>query len=185
MRTTMADKDADYVKDRSFDVREDDQFFEDETLHAFSSYDESLASTAPLFRYNIVKEAVPPEIFESCSRICMRVFFQDFERYFLHKYVGTDRDRCRVLGNFLKGDARRAFNVLGGTHLGYLSVKEMLLTWYDSELSLRRERAKSEFYMAQIQQGESFTLYCLRLEVLAHLAYPKSSTKAFKEYKKR
>ena len=149
------------------------------------SEEESVASSiCSLVEANVLKDVVPPLVYSTECKISMHVFLKDFEGYFSLKYVGTDRDRCRILGKFLEGEARDVYDVLGGTHLPYSKVKENILVWYDSQQMVWKQQAKYNFNSAKLQEGESFTLYCLRLETLAALAYPNSCLKAFKKLKK-
>ena len=145
--------------------------------------EECLASNYRLHQNNIVKEVVPPVVYNGCCKLSMRNFFKDFERFFAYKYIGNDRDRCRILSNYLDGEALEVFKVLGGNFSKYLEVKEGLLTWYDSQRIVRRYREKWEFYDAKMKVGESLTLYCMRMKVLAGLAFPQNPVKAFKKLK--
>ena len=146
--------------------------------------EKSVASTFSMIEANILKEIVPPIVYDLDCKLSLPTFLKDFERYFSYKYIGNDRDRCRVLGNFLSGEVLKVFEVLGGTHVAYSDVKDKLLTWYDSQRVVMKQRAKSEFKMAFLKESENLTLYCLRLEVLADSAYPRDSRKAFKRLKK-
>ena len=89
-----------------------------------------------------------------------------------------------MLGKFLAGEIKQVYDVLGGCHLGYFLVKDKLLNWYDSQKYVQKHKKKCEFYNAKLKDGESLTLYCMRLEVLADLAYPNDKSKAFKKLKK-
>ena len=147
------------------------------------SYDDF--SSCSSLSYNFVKEPVPPEIYSSDSNLSLKLFFNDFERYFSYKYIGNDRDRCRILGTFLTGQPRNVFEVLGGTHLGYPTVKENMLTWYESERTIRIQKKINDFHNATIKVGENLTLFCLRVQVLAMQAYPKRPCEALKKLKKK
>ena len=129
----------------------------------------------------IFKDVVSPDVYALDSNLSIHKFFVDFEHYFLLKYYDHDRDRCRMLGKFLAGEIKQVYDVLGGCHLGYFLVKDKLLNWYDSQKYVQKHKKKCEFYNAKLKDGESLTLYCMRLEVLADLAYPNDKSKAFKK----
>ena len=133
----------------------------------------------------LVKDVVFPGIYNLNSKMSLRVFMKDFERYFSNKFFGNDRDRCRIFSQLIEGDIFGVFEAVGGTHLGYSEVKRSLLYWYDSQHYSRHHSRKLEFYNATMKTGESYTLYALRLEVLAKKLYPRNDHKAVKILKKQ
>ena len=149
----------------------EDDFFEEATIMSNMNFRD--------------KEFVSPEVYSKDCKLPLECFLSDFEAFFTNKYYGDQRARSRVLRNFLVGEIKEVFDVVGGTHLGYDEVKEKLLQWYDMESIIIRHRNKAEFLAAMKKPDESFTLYCLRLETLANIAYPKKADKAFSKLKKQ
>ena len=118
------------------------------------------------------KEVVAPIPFGGHDGGSLSRFLSDFERYFKQKYDGNDRQCSRLLGDFLTGSARRAYDALGGATGRYQKVKPRLLKWYESERISQRRTAEEAFDCAAMEEGESLTIYALRLERLARVAFP-------------
>ena len=72
----------------------------------------------------------------------------------------------------MAGPAKRAYDALGGATLKYSRVKPQLLKWYESERVSQRRTAEEAFDQVVMDNGESLTIYALRLERLSHIAFP-------------
>ena len=118
------------------------------------------------------RDVVAPVLFEGLDGTSLKRFFSDFERYFKEKYNGTDRQCSQLLAEFLSGPARQAYDALGGPTAKYSQIKPKLLKWYKSERVSQRHSAEEEFYRASMEDTESLTIYALRLERLAGIAFP-------------
>lgn len=113
------------------------------------------------------KEVVPPATFHPDSSVSLREFLKAYERYFEARFHGSDRDKSRQLGKFLKGAAKSAFEAMGGNSLKYAQLKPKLLEWYGSERVDGHQRSRAEFLQASMQPTDTCAIYCLRLEKLA------------------
>jgi hypothetical protein len=125
--------------------------------------------------FNFPKEVVPPTVFDPANSDSLGKFLKTYERYFDAKYTGSEKEKSRQLGRFLKGSARRAFDAIGGGDVKYNSLKDGLLSWYGSERTSIRQRKQDEFRNATMLPEDTVVIYCLRLEKLAELAYPDST----------
>ena len=125
-----------------------------------------------LQRMHFSREVVAPVPFGGQDGGSLKRFLSDFERYFKQKYSGTDRQCSRLLGDFLAGPAKRAYEALGGTAGRYSKTKPKLLKWYESERINQRRTAEEAFDHSAMEDEESLTIYALRLERLARIAFP-------------
>lgn len=162
-----------------------DGFFGDHCDDESARSDGSFGSIGTPSEIDVPKDVVLPGVYTLDSNLCFRKFLSDFERYFSIKFYGNDRDKCREFVKFLDGEIKQVFLNVGGDHLGYSSVKENLLVWYDSQKILRDHKKKQVFYQARLKEGESYTLYCLRLRVLADLAFSNSTSKKYRKLKEQ
>lgn len=121
------------------------------------------------------REVVPPSRFDGESRVSMKRYLSEFDEYFFAKYDGTSRQQAKLLGEFLTGRAREAYEALDGSQLRYSSLKRKLLQWHSGERVSSRRRAESEFESAFIGSTESLSIFALRLERLAEVAFPEST----------
>ena len=131
------------------------------------------------------RDVVPPEVFDVDSKSSLKSFFDDFQEYFGNKFYGNKRASCRELGRFLKGDCKDAYDSLGGSQLKYPVMKAKLLEWYKSQQVGRGYKRRSELKHATLREGETFKLYCMRLQELASRAYPNDDYEVAKQLKKR
>ena len=129
-----------------------------------------------LQQFRFPKEVVPPRKFDPKSGTSLRKFLSNYERYFDSKYDGTDRDKSLQLGLYLVGSAKSAYNAMNGSSMRYPKLKLRLLDWYNSECTSVRQKKLDEFQVAQINPGESYSIYAMRLEELAIKAFPDSRT---------
>ena len=130
------------------------------------------AMSQMLKKMRFPRDVVAPVIFDGHDGTSLKRFLSDFERYFKEKYSGTDRQCSQLLAEFLSGSARQAYDVLGGATAKYSRVKPQLLKWYKSERVSQRHSAEEEFDRAFMESAESLTIYALRLERLAGIAFP-------------
>ena len=127
------------------------------------------------------KDVVAPEVFSVEGETSLKTFLSDFERYFSIKFAGNQRDRCRELGRFLEGEVRDAYDAVGGPLLKYSGMKRELLQWHKSQQVGRIYKRKAELKQTRMKEGESFKLYCMRLEKLAFRAYPHDDQEGAKQ----
>ena len=104
---------------------------------------------------------------------------------FYTKFNGNQRDCCRELGRFLLGDVKEAYDALGGSAYGYRDMREKILQWYKSQRVGRSYKNKAELQQASMREGETFKLYCMRLEQIAYRAYPNNKYACAKQLKKK
>ena len=175
-------------------VRDLDEFGSFECIEIGDSSDDTSSDSDvdvlggfPRIRKNkyYFKDVVSPEPFDIDGHLSLKSFLCDFERYFLTKYSGNERDFCRELGRFLEGEIKEAYTALGGSTLRYRKMKEKLLEWNKSQHVGKGYKRKAEFLKACMREGESYKLYCMRLQDLVNKAYPHDNFEALKLLKKR
>ena len=127
------------------------------------------------------KEVVAPEVFSIDGQESLSRFFGDFEKYFSHKFHGNQRDKCRELGKFLEGEIKKAYNALGGPQIKYKDMKYDLRSWYKSIKIGWTRKMRAKFDAAEMEPGDTFKLYSMRLEELAFQAYPKDKSERSKQ----
>lgn len=150
----------------------------------FSSDDSSVTEVRLNRRY-FPKEVVTPDCFAVDGTQSMKVFLDDYERYFRTKYDGNERDCTKELARFISGEVRDAYDALGGSRLKYREMKPSLLQWYKSQCVGQTHRCKGELKKIMMKKGESYKLYCMRLQELANRAYPKDYKECLKQMKCR
>ena len=131
------------------------------------------------------KDVVEPEKFSLSSACSVKTFLNDFERYFHTKYAGNQRDCCRELGRFLVGEVKSAYDALGGPQVKYSEIEIGLVKWYKKQQVGKQHVRRAELRSATMNSGETFTLYCMRLQELAVRAFPGDEYEAAKELKRR
>lgn len=120
------------------------------------------------------REAVSPEVFSGEEGASLREFLEDYEVFFATKYDGNEKQQARVLGQYLDGPTKRAYEAMEGAKLRYSSLKVELLHWYKGERISMRNRSDNEFRRAKMVRGDTLRIYALRLERLASRAFPES-----------
>ena len=118
------------------------------------------------------KDVVSPGKFDVGGGISMSRFLSEFEKYFHHRYSGSDRQCAQLLGDFLEGSAKQAYRAMDGALMKYSRLKPQLLDWYSSSRTTQRQSRELDFDSASRSPEESYAIYCLRLERLAARAYP-------------
>lgn len=121
------------------------------------------------------REVVAPGSFDGQGGVSLKRYLAEYENYFYMKFDGTARQKAQHLGEFLTGQARRAYDAVGGSHLEYPKVRRKLLSWYSGERISSKQSAEAEFERTIMRTGESYTIYALRLEHLASRAFHSSS----------
>ena len=130
-------------------------------------------SIVDLFRgMKLSRDVVAPRKFTGQGGASLKGFLTDYEKYFSEKYSGTDRQCSQLLGEFLAGSAKDAYEALGGNSSKYSKLKLQLLDWYKSERTSQRRICEEDFDGAVLGDKESLTIYALRLEHMATKAFP-------------
>ena len=120
------------------------------------------------------KEAVAPRNFDGKDGYSLKDFLTDYESFFAIKYDGSERQKSQLLGGYLGGSARRAYDAMDGSRLIYSVLKRELLDWYKGERSNLRVRSEAEFRKARMGGDDTLKIYALKLERLASQAFPES-----------
>ena len=128
-----------------------------------------------LSNLKIPKEVVSPGTFSGKDGTSFRKFLDDYEVYFETKYEGNERQQYLLLGRFLEGPARRAYDAIDGSRTRYSYLRSELLQWYKGEKSSLRNRCENEFRKAKMNADDNLKIYALRLERLASHAFSESS----------
>lgn len=148
------------------------------------SSDTSFSSQRMQRRY-FPKDVVMPEKFDISGKQSLKRFFEAFERYFKAKYDGTQRECSQELARFIDGEVREAYDALGGSQRKYKDLKPALLQWYQVQSVGRSHRYQAEFKQLTMREGETFKLYCMRLQEVAHRAYPNEAKECVKQLKRK
>ena len=119
------------------------------------------------------RTAPKPEPFHPQSGRSLRDFFQDFEAYCEQTYKGSTAGWIGELGNYLRGEALRAFKALRASFDSYEEVRRKLLRWHKQGVHHRRSALKRQFAKATRETGEPVRLWAPRLRNLFQLAYPR------------
>jgi len=121
----------------------------------------------------VVRDVVPPRLFDGSGGESLRDFLHEFEEYFDAKYQGNDRQKARKLEEFLGGSAMAAYSALDGQRRKYRELKIELLSWQKMEKVNQRSKHEREFESAKLLPTETLVIYSLRLERLAARVYSK------------
>lgn len=149
------------------------------------SSDASVMVTRSSGRRYFPKDVVTPEVFDIDGTQPLRGFLDDYERYFWAKYDGTERDCTKELSRFISGEIREAYDALGGSRLKYREMRPALLQWYKSQSVGRTHKYKLELKTITMKPGESYKLYCMRIQEVANRAYPSDYKECLKQMKRR
>ena len=117
----------------------------------------------------------PPSPFDITEDIEIEDFFDDFEEFCTVKYRHSEKNWARILGNYLKGKVKEAFNTLHGATKAYVEIKEELLNFVEKSRKKTRKEKAEEFFILRRKEGEKLDMYDLRLNTAA--------TKCFKDPK--
>lgn len=156
----------------------------DSEVDGFSS-DASVVVTRSSRRRYFPKDVVTPGVFDINGTQPLKGFLDDYERYFWTKYEGTERDCTKELSRFISGEIREAYDALGGSRLKYQDMKPALLQWYKSQSVGRTHKYKLELKNIVMKPGESYKLYCMRIQEVANRAYPSDYRECLKQMKRR
>ena len=150
-----------------------------------SSSDDSLTEVRTSKRRYFPKDVVTPDCFDMDGTQSLKGFLDDYERYFRAKYDGTERDCTKELARFISGEVKDAYDALGGSRLKYRDMRPSLLQWYKAQCVGRTHKFKGELKHTIMKKGETYKLYCMRLQELAHRAYPNDYKECLKQMKRQ
>lgn len=150
-----------------------------------SSSDDNLTMVRTNKRRYFPKDVVMPDCFDLNGTQSLKGFLDDYERYFRAKYDGTERDCTKELARFISGEVKDAYDALGGSRLKYRDMRPSLLQWYKVQCVGRTHKFKGELKHTMMKKGESYKLYCMRLQELAHRAYPNDYKECLKQMKRQ
>ena len=118
------------------------------------------------------RSAPRPEPFDPESGQRFDAFTALFEEYCSCNFRGSSVLWLGELGSLLTGDVKRAFEALKAPGDDYFSVRGKLATWVNSRQEKMRLDIKHRFSSANMEMGESCSVFAARLEKLFRLAYP-------------
>ena len=72
-------------------------------------------------------ESVVPPVFDPEGTVSMEKYLRIYERYFITKFNGSQHECSLELARFLKGEAKAAYEALGGENLKYKRLKPKLV----------------------------------------------------------
>lgn len=116
----------------------------------------------------------PPAAFKLDAGVSFEDFFTSFEHYCRSRYPQAKECWSRVLGPFLEGEIRRAFDAFDGVRQPYELVKTRLRDFYKDQRRGRDEYIR-EFFGINRRVGETLSVLALRLSHLGGLAFPENS----------
>ena len=158
------------IDDHSSDTSDDEGVIPAMGGAARNSTVNSLADA--LGQFGFQREVLSPGKFDSATGYSLGRFLKSYERYFDAKFFGSDQGKAQHLAQFLSGTVKRAYDAMRGGNIKYPKLKEKLLSWYSSEKIDSRQAKLGKFMACQMMRDDSFTIYCIRLEQLAELAFP-------------
>ena len=91
---------------------------------------------------------VPPSFFDGKDGVSLKWFLREYEEFFKAKFHGNDHQQAKVLGQYLTGSAKQAYEAVDGSRLKYSRLKGMLLDWYQAEKVSIHQHAEPEFSRA-------------------------------------
>ena len=113
------------------------------------------------------REVVPPGNFDGKGGASLKWFLREYEEFFKAKFHGNNRHQAKVLGQYLMGSAKQAYEAVDGSRLKYSQLKGKLLDWYQGEKVSIHQHAEREFSRAQMLREESYSiLLCAWKELL-------------------
>ena len=102
---------------------------------------------------------VKPEIYDGNGSDSLKEFLREYEHYFRERYDGNDRQKAKMLGEFLSGEARNCYDAIRGNKMTYTEVKRKLKDWYKQQRIDRITRAENLFEKAYMRETESLHIY--------------------------
>ena len=121
------------------------------------------------------REVIPPSPFDVEDSITMTKFLKSYDRYFESRFIGTDKEKSAYLSKFLKGTAKNVYLSINGASMRFSRLQTTLEKWYEGQKSDSFDELQRRFSHCQMQEGDTVTIYCLRLESLAQRAFRESS----------
>ena len=109
----------------------------------------------------------------SNSDTSFKWFSREFEQ-FSTQYEESERQQSKVVAQYFSGSANQAYDTMDGAWLKYSTLKPKLLEWYPGKKISVRHQADRAFSEAQFKPGESFSIFVLRLERIAEIAFSDS-----------
>lgn len=119
-----------------------------------------------------VKDVVRPDVYSGGSSESLTEFLEEFEYYFDEKYDGTEKQKAKLLRDFLAGDVANFYDAVGGSKMRYSKFKEKLTVWHKQQRNDILNNLEERFDRAAIGDSESLHIYAMRLEQLAEKIYP-------------
>lgn len=130
------------------------------------------------------KTLVPPPLkYNLKSGIDFEEFIKDFEFYCEHMYPGVQDTWSRLIGQYLEGELRTAYDNLEGGRLKYGEVKAQLQI-VSRQISLTKDTLLNRFWEATRGTEETIITFAIRLDRLAKLAGMLENREMYKELKK-
>ena len=131
-----------------------------------------------------------PETYNLESSLSLTKFFKRFERYYVHEFTSPHykpdpEEQCQELGRFIEGELRIAYDALGGSLLGYKTMKHELLAWHREQQVGRSYKLKAKLRKAEMRASDTYTLYCMRLQKFAQRAYAHNSKEGARELRQK
>lgn len=136
--------------------------------------------TETLAHLRLEKAAPPPVMYQLEGGGNISEFFLAFEEFCGGKYPRARDSWSRILGSYLGGEVRRAFDAIDGMRQPYDVVKDRLQVFYDDKRRGRDEYIR-EFFGVIRTTGETLSVLALRLERLGGLAFPENTNRSREE----
>ena len=112
------------------------------------------------------RDVVRPEIYDGSGAESFREFLSEYEQYFHQKFEGGERQKAKLLGEFLAGEMRDFYNAIGGNRMPYSELKVKLAGWHRQRKCDRFEILEERFDRMGMQENETFHIFAMRIERL-------------------
>ena len=119
---------------------------------------------------NRVMPELEPFDEESCESLVN--FIKNFEEHYKNNFKGNKQFRVRALEKLFTGRILESYKAIRKVEREYSIIKKRLLSWYEGEKEMRKQKAKRKFEKATVKKDESMLMYSNRLMSLFRLAYP-------------
>lgn len=100
-------------------------------------------------------------------------FLLQFQNYCEGTFRGDSSLWVGELSSLLTGDVKEVLESVWTYGMSFSAVKEELLKWASTQTKHRDQEARFSFSTARLREGEALGRYCLRLEALFKVAYPR------------
>ena len=119
------------------------------------------------------RKALAPLPYDLDAESDFSMFIQNFEQFCSLEYgQDTYEQWGKVFGDYLKGEIKDIFDVIGGGNIPYSHLKVKITTHVHDYSTRKQSRLISQYNNLKLKSGESLYVFALRLERLYDTLYP-------------